>query len=176
MTGSEGMPFVGNLPPDAPKERFERHHGAVLAYGLMNQNVNRIGFNVAFGPELDPEVEDCVLRYKHGIVRTFPVQLKRVTRDDQDPHDELNERIAGLAKYQIDDLIVGISIERNFVLEWKRVNVPKMRIFELWLCRSSDGVRWGMHGFTPCNPGEWKHLEFVYPSVIPEERTMILDH
>jgi hypothetical protein len=178
MMGPGGRPFVGNLPPDAPKERFERQHGSVLAYGLMNQNVHRIGFNVAFGTGLDPTVEDCVLRYRHDrVVHTFPVQLKRVTRDDMDPHDELNLRISELAKYQVDDLIAGISIERTFRLEWKRVVVPKMRIFELWLIRagSRDGIKWGMHGFTPWNPSGWKCLEFVYPSILPKESTLHLD-
>jgi len=156
-----------------PKERFERHSGSVLAYGLMNQSRNGIPFDVAFGPELDPTVEDGALRYRHeGIAHTFPLQLKRVTRDDMDPHDELNERIADLTRYQLDDLIVGISIERTFTLELDRVVVPKMRVMELWLIRSAspDGITWGLNGFTPGSPDGWKRVEFVYPSVLPEDQ------
>jgi len=73
-------PFILNLDRSSPKEVMERHQGSILAYGLMNQNAHGIGFNVAFGENLDPDVEDCVIRYKHEkIVHTFPVQLKRVT-------------------------------------------------------------------------------------------------
>jgi len=51
-----------------------------------------------------------------------------------------------------------------------------MRILELWLMRagSEDRTMWGLHGCTPSNPGEWKRLEFVYPSTLPEESTRYL--
>jgi hypothetical protein len=173
VMGLSGLGIAG-LRRDSPTKLLERHHGSLLAYGMMNRSRDRIPFEVAFGPEgdLDGEVEDCVLRYRQdGLVSTYPVQLKRVTRDDMDPHDELNLRIAALAAYQVDDLIGGISIERQFLLEWNRIAVPPSRIMELWLIRTGDGITWGLHAFTPSKPGEWKHIEFMYPSVIPENRT-----
>jgi len=37
-----------------------------------NQNAHGIGFNVAFGENLDPDVEDCVIRYKHEKTSNVP--------------------------------------------------------------------------------------------------------
>jgi hypothetical protein len=169
-------PAVANITRESHQSVIERHEASVLAYGLMNRSVDRVPVRVAFGPKKHLDVvEDAVIRYvENGMVKTFPVQQKRVTRSDMDPHDEVSERLADLATYPVKDLVGLVSIERTFSLEFGRLIVPPMRIAGFWIANSEDGIAWWLHRQNS-NTKEWEHLRFIYPSVLPEESTVRYD-
>lgn len=166
-------PAIANVGRDSEQSVIERHEAAILAYGIMNQSADRLPVNIALGPKklLDVEVEDSVLRYKDGMVLTYPVQQKRVTRDDIDLHDEVNERIRSLADYTVKDLIGLVTIERSGTLQFDRIVIPEMKIMEVWISHSEDGIMWGLHAYGVAEK-KWKHIRFMYPSVHPKENTV----
>lgn len=170
VAGPGGQPIVSGLGPGVPKERFERLHGSLLAYGWMNKSEDKIPFGIAF-PEKDDGIADCVIRFPTGgFWRTFPVQMKRATHEGREPLEDVNVQIAKLVAYGKPNLIGAVVIEHAFTLDWDRIVVPEMTILELWLVRASSpgGLTWGIHGMQAAEPGVWKHApDFVYPSVIP---------
>ena len=145
-----------NLRTPKLKKHREGWEAAIFTYGLSKI----LGTKVYFTPHEDSDYDIVTMWKKEDEVAFTPVQIKEIVPEKLNPYTNINKEIAKLTKYN--DVCVAIHINRSGKLELEKIEIPNLKISQLWLfgASSEDQSKWFIAGDILNNPGI---SEFKYP-------------
>ncbi len=146
---------TGNLRP-----YNERRQAALFCYGMSC----RIGIPVAYAP-VEEEDYDCVARWQDGDTLRFArIQTKELVPEELNAKTSLETEIRKLSKYvDSEELTVALYLNRVGRFDLAGLNVPRLRIGELWLygATTPDQSQWMLYGDVLSDP---RAYAFTYPT------------